>query len=142
MRTIILMRHADARNFGPNGEILNDFERKLTSKGESDAEQSALALKAQFQIDLIVSSNAARACGTAKFLLDQFPNSFFRQEELLYEGSKELIKRFIWSIEDEFNTICIVGHNPTISTVAQDLSNGDFIGIIKPGEYVITTHEI
>ncbi|MDX1917066.1 MAG: histidine phosphatase family protein [Rickettsiaceae bacterium] len=142
MRNIILMRHADAPNFDDNGNIISDFDRALSKTGEEQARETALALKSEFEIDLIISSNAPRAFRTAKYLLEQFPDTFFRQEELLYTESSEIIKRFIWSIEDDFATICIVGHNPSISSVARDLSNGEYVSTLKPAEYVVTKHDI
>ncbi len=141
MRTLVLMRHGDAPNFSDSGEVIEDFQRALSEKGKTETIISANALKSQYTIDLIIASHAPRSCNTAKFLLERFPDAFFRQEEVIYDGNSQLIKRFIWSIEDDFNTICIIGHNPTISSIARDFSKGEFTGTLKPSEFIITTQE-
>ncbi|MDX1924264.1 MAG: histidine phosphatase family protein [Rickettsiaceae bacterium] len=141
MRTFILMRHGDAPNFSASGEFIDDFDRSLSEKGKIETKAAAKKLSSKYNIDLIVSSNAPRSYTTAKFLLDEFPDCFFRQEEILYNGTSQLIQRFLWSIEDDFKVICIIGHNPTITEIIREMSNGEHSETLKPSEFVVIKDE-
>ena len=66
MKTLYIVRHAKAQEAQPG---LADFDRKLTHRGEDQAEQvSKILHKHSAKIDVILASPAARALATAQII--------------------------------------------------------------------------
>ncbi len=120
MKKIFLMRHADAPNI-----VGDDFNRILSKSGKAQAENAAKLLSS-YNIELILCSNAHRAIETCRFISKL--NSKARIEFLdeIYTGSIETIEEAISNaIEPELNEVLVIGHNPTIFSLAIDFCNKD-----------------
>lgn len=118
MKKIFLVRHA--KSDWNNSEI-EDIERPLNDRGYSNANQMSKSFKTM--PDLIVSSPAIRAISTALIFarnLNYDPNNLQIRKEL-YEASEKDYLSVIHQLDDQYNTIMLFAHNPTISTVAESL---------------------
>lgn len=137
VKTFVFMRHAKAQKI----EIdISDFDRKLTEKGKEDAKIAATTLiKTIPQIDLIISSSAKRTYKTAKIVAEEYgiEKSNIAIFNELYEAELSEYIKVIRNINNEdYKTILIVGHNPTIGAIASVLSNHEIFDF-KPGAYAV-----
>ncbi|MBN8677039.1 MAG: histidine phosphatase family protein [Chitinophagales bacterium] len=137
MRTLFLIRHAKS-SWGNPG--LRDFDRPLNDRGLHDGPRMAqLLAREKIQPDLLVSSPAKRAITTAQFFAEAFgvAVSDIRKEPAIYEANPTEILRLIAELPDEVNTVCIFGHNPTFTEVANLFAEDDIIenvptcGVVK-----------
>ena len=105
---LILWRHADAENSIP------DEERKLTGKGERQAERMAAWLKDNLPKDAVVLvSPARRTRETAGALTRKFDTV---QEVGTSANAQSVLKAAGWPRGDR--TVVIVGHQPTLGQAA------------------------
>lgn len=109
---LILWRHAEAEDVGPQG----DLSRRLTKKGRRQAERMARWLDARMQGDWrILCSPAARTVETVEPL--------GREHELCEQVSPSASARSVlqaagWPDGDR---VLVVGHQPTLGEVAARL---------------------
>jgi phosphohistidine phosphatase len=140
-RFLYLMRHAQSADKQPGQ---SDKDRELTVQGIRDSIKIGSWLHTQkINPDLIVSSTAMRAKATSGLLLDTLklmPEKIQLNEEL-YEASVRTFLREITQLEDTLNHVLCVGHNPTISYLAEYLTKAE-IGDLPPGGLVIIQFEI
>jgi phosphohistidine phosphatase len=121
MKTILLVRHAKSAWDDPS---LPDFERKLTSRGKSDAKMMATSLlEKNIQIDLFISSPAKRAKKTAKIFMKEFGIDKKKLKLLpsLYEASVKNFYEVIENLDDKEESIALFSHNPGITHFANSL---------------------
>ncbi len=119
MKKLFLIRHAKSDWTNPE---LKDIERYLNERGYSNA--NMMAAKFNYVPDLIISSPAIRAISTALIFarnLNYSTNTISIKQEL-YESSIEDYLSVINSIDNNFSTVLLFAHNPTISDVAQHLT--------------------
>jgi phosphohistidine phosphatase len=121
-RTLILLRHAKAETPGE----LPDFERRLTTAGESDADAAGSWLADErLRPDLVFCSPAARTRQTwqgVSIALAQArpdtPAPEVRYEKGLYDGGRTEVFDLLRMVADEVRTVLVVGHNPIVSEVS------------------------
>ena len=122
MKTIYLVRHASAVD---KSEASTDFERSLTKNGMKDAENMAKKLKEKnITPDLLISSPAKRAFETALILAKElnYPVQNSILKNVIYESSSaESFLDLVHEAGDKYNSIMLVGHDPTMSQFAQFL---------------------
>ena len=122
MRKLILLRHAKS---SWKDTSLDDFDRPLNRRGKKDAPIMADKLSMRkIKIDLIISSPAKRTTETAKI----FANILGYQSEIifndkLYEASYNDILEVINLIDDKYQNVLLVCHNPGITDLANYISN-------------------
>jgi len=136
MKTLLLMRHSIA--ILENIETI-DKDRSLTKAGFLVAEKAVSFLnKEKINIDLIIHSNAVRTTQTAKVVYDNFHSKtkIISNPDLYYAKEDEMLD-IIRSTENKVNNLMIVGHNPTISNLANDLIEQPDIGNFSPGAIAI-----
>lgn len=135
-RFLYLMRHAQSADKQPGQ---SDKGRELTAQGVRDSIKIGSHLYAQkINPDTIVSSDAVRAKTTASLLLDTLklmPEKIELNEEL-YEASVRTFLREITELQDNLNHVICIGHNPTVSYLAEYLTKAE-IGDLQPGSMVI-----
>lgn len=118
MKTLYLLRHAKSSWQDPN---LPDIERPLLEKG---LKRSKLIidyfLKHNIKIDLIISSPAVRAFATAEIFARalNYPVENIRQERKLYYGDSDAFYQQFLDVPSDVNSMMLVGHNPAITTFA------------------------
>ncbi|MBK9733508.1 MAG: histidine phosphatase family protein [Saprospiraceae bacterium] len=121
MKHIIIIRHAKSSWTDIN---LSDFERTLDPRGLSDAPIMAERLKSKgYSPEIIVSSDAMRAKTTAAYFADCFGLSL-KLDPKLYHGQSDNYLNAIAGINDEINTVALVGHNPGITHIANLIAPG------------------
>ncbi len=122
MKTLYIVRHAKAEDTKLG---MKDFDRCLTQRGKEQASQvSKILHKQSVKVDVILSSPAARALTTAQIIARgiHYPINEIQEIPDMYEASVEDLLEIISMIEPNCNSAMLVGHNPTISTLAQRFS--------------------
>lgn len=123
-RTLVLLRHAKADR--PAG--LSDTDRPLTDRGHADAAAAgAWMVNHGYVPDLVLCSPARRTRQTwhgVAVALAGAGSPVVRYERSLYEGAPAELLALIRSVEPEFRTVLIIGHNPTISQLSEQLDTG------------------
>ena len=118
MRTLYIIRHAKSSWDNPG---LRDFNRPLNERGFREAPMMAQLLADQgIRPDLLVSSPAKRAITTALFFAEKFgieENQVLREPDI-YEAAPTDILRIISNLPDSAAVVCLFGHNPTFTEVA------------------------
>jgi phosphohistidine phosphatase len=112
---LILWRHAEAEDPGPQG----DFARDLTKKGRKQAERMAEWLRPRLEGKWrVIASPAARAMQTAQAL-----GVDFEVEPGIdpTRSANDLLRAVDWPNADK---VIAVGHNPTFGEAAARLVGG------------------
>lgn len=122
MKTIYLIRHAKS-SWSEIG--MSDFDRPLNKRGKKDLPFMAKRLK-EFGIkpDLILSSPAKRAKKTTKEIAQTigYDEKKVVYQEALYDSSYTNYRYLLDSLDEDINSIFIIGHNPTLTDVGEKLS--------------------
>ena len=119
---LCLTRHAKSDWSTPE---LNDIDRPLNKRGYSDAPMMGKRLKERGIIpDMILSSTAVRAYTTARIVSQEleYPVKKIVLREELYDTSAEIYTRVLKEYVNS-STILLFGHNPTITTLANELGD-------------------
>lgn len=133
-KTLILVRHslADASS------VDKDFNRKLTSHGEKLAAKTAMLLLPHIKGKAcVVTSDAVRAFHTASIIAEaaRIPDELIFPEHFIYQTYSDELFRHILSMPDEFDTIILTGHNPSVSELAAAFSN--LSDAFRPAEAIV-----
>ncbi|OGN43136.1 MAG: histidine phosphatase [Caulobacterales bacterium RIFCSPHIGHO2_01_FULL_70_19] len=116
MQRLILMRHAEAERSGGAG---GDRDRPLSARGRADAVLMGQALAARgLRPDLALVSPAARTRQTWSLVHDALGDVQVRDDEALYNGSADVLRRFVEAAEDEAGCLLVVAHNPGVHLLA------------------------
>jgi phosphohistidine phosphatase len=116
MQRLILMRHAEAERASGSGR---DRDRALSARGRTDAAAMGRALAARgVRPDLALVSPAARTRQTWDLLHDAFGDVQIRDDEALFNGGAETLRRHVEAVEDEAGCLMVVAHNPGIHLLA------------------------
>jgi phosphohistidine phosphatase len=118
MKTLYLVRHAKS-SWGHPG--LTDFDRPLLDTGIKRNRKIIKYLNDKHvTVDLIISSPAVRTLETARLIANgiDYPIENIQPEPVLYEASLRDYQNLIFDTPDEINSLMIVGHNLTITYVA------------------------
>ena len=120
-RQIVLIRHAKSSWNNPGQ---SDFDRPLNERGKEDAPDMGRRLKeAGILPDLIVSSTAKRAQQTARLISDEvgFSTTNIESRDELYHAPPSVFESIIHSLDNKFETVFFVAHNPGITEFAASL---------------------
>ncbi|NVJ46098.1 MAG: histidine phosphatase family protein [Cytophagia bacterium] len=114
VRNLLLIRHAEAEF--PT-EKKRDFERSLTTNGQNQGIILSTYIKdLPFELDAIYHSPAHRTLETSRLIVDALEKvPRFMDAEELYEATGNLMKAFINRLDDNFQHVAIVAHNPGIA---------------------------
>ena len=124
MKSVILFRHGKS---DWNASYGTDHDRPLNSRGIKAAKKMGQYLLEKDQIpDLIISSTAIRAKTTAQLAIESANwQSKLMFERGIYGGSPEYLLGLIHSQDDQYNSLCLVGHEPNFSLfISQATGNG------------------
>lgn len=137
MKQLVLCRHAKS---SWKRLELADIDRPLSGRGKRDAPLMARQLKAWGLLpDLILSSPAKRARKTAKVVaaeLDYAKRDIVQDERLYLQGSNSLLK-VLAETSDSHEVVMLVGHNPDLTELAEQLIGKVLDGIPTAGVVVI-----
>lgn len=115
MKTVILMRHAEARPEQPGSP---DFDRRLSVAGEHMAHESAMQLRQTgVTVDRILTSSAFRTLQTAQAIAGTVcPDAPLLALDELYLAPAAAYSDAIRQITDLADqSVAVVGHNPGIA---------------------------
>jgi phosphohistidine phosphatase len=118
-RNLVLMRHA--KSAYPDG--VADHDRPLASRGVRESGLAGDWLRANLPaVDSVLCSTATRARET---LAGTGIDAPVRYIERLYGAAPGTVIEEINGVPDDVNTLLVVGHEPTTSTVAIILAGDD-----------------
>lgn len=122
MKRLTLIRHGKTEQEGYD----RDYTRILVPRGIKDAKKIAEDLK-EWKIfpDKIISSPATRAFTTSKLLAEglNYPELKIEElKELYFEYTTQDFVDLVHGTDDDVETLFIVGHNPFMHYMAQNMS--------------------
>ena len=121
MRRLFLVRHAKAELSSVGRD---DYARKLTERGRSDATRVAKALAARrFLPDVLIHSGAARAKETAEIFAAAWQGKIaLEKDAALYDASLATLLDRTLALADAHKSVGLVAHNPGLGELATTLS--------------------
>lgn len=123
MKTLILMRHSHAVS---NNPAYDDFERPLTEDGLELANRTAKKL-ADYPVTRIICSSATRTMETAAIVQKTLNNpddaTIVPVDSLYHAGATSYLNVLGAMAMDEDDCVVMVGHNPAVAQLVQDLSH-------------------
>ena len=128
MKRLILVRHAKSSWANPGQD---DIDRPLNERGLRNAPNMARRLRERGQVPaLAISSPARRALTTAQLMAAELgiAGADIRVEPSLYEASVEIWLRVIATLPAGVGSVLMVGHNPTLTELANQLCHALHIG--------------
>lgn len=137
MKTVFFVRHAKS-SWDHAG--LSDIDRPLNERGLRDAPFMAHMLAGKgVRPDRIISSPANRAYSTAQFFASSFGISPKEIEVVksIYEAWPDEIIRIVNHLPDQFSTVVLFGHNPTLTAVANMFSNEYIVNLPTCGIFQV-----
>ena len=130
-RYLYLLRHAESKERLPSQP---DRERELTQRGVREALLiGSYLFREKTTFDSVLTSVAVRAKATANLLADamKFEPEKITEEEALYDASTRTFFQFISSLDDRYESVLCIGHNPSISYLAESFTKSE-IGDMPP----------
>jgi phosphohistidine phosphatase len=118
MKRLYLIRHAKS-SWGEPGE--SDIDRPLLEKGIKRTMKVIRFLNERdVKIDLMISSPAVRAYQTALLVAKGigYPEDKIQIDRKIYDGYYDRILDLIYATSGEVDSLMIIGHNPTITHLA------------------------
>jgi phosphohistidine phosphatase len=134
-KELFFIRHSEARE-AYRGQP--DIERELTESGSIRAMQLANYLKSKgVQPDALLSSEAVRARTTAELLGEKLlqPGQEIVYHQDLYESSMRLMLAAINTLDNNWKTVILVGHNPVLPYTVEYLT-GTILETLEPGGFL------
>jgi len=117
------MRHGKTEAHHVDG----DFARELTDRGVQDSARIGRVIKGTVgKIDVIVSSPAARAAQTARIVAKEigFEGKIEWRPEI-YGASPDVLLNIVGGLPQGVSTALLVGHNPGLEELIEDLTETD-----------------
>jgi phosphohistidine phosphatase len=122
VRTLVLLRHAKAETPGE----LPDFDRRLTEKGDADADAAGSWLADErLRPGLVLCSSARRTRQTWQGVSvalaqadPETPSPEVHYEQSLYDGGRTEVIDLLRAVPDSVRTVLVIGHNPTMTDVS------------------------
>ena len=123
MKKLFIIRHAKSSWDHPR---LRDRDRPLNSRGQNDAPRMAKLFKREVgSVDQLISSPAVRALTTCKIFSRELsiPEDSILVQESIYGASTSSLLDLINNFNEAWSSVCIFGHNPTFTYLAEELAN-------------------
>jgi len=134
MKTLCIIRHSKS---SWKDIALDDFDRPLTQKGKDDALFMAKKLSdMDISPNIIISSPSKRAESTVNIMKTQWQyDKEIVYNKKIYDSNMINLKNIIKNLNSNFETAFLVGHNPGLNMLAEDLC--DFLKNIATTGIVI-----
>jgi len=128
MKKLTLIRHGKS----DHSAHLADRDRPLNPRGEADAAAMAEWLKTHYAgcaPQQIFSSPARRALTTAKIIAPKLDSEAATvvTDARLYTFEPEPLYRFLETLDDQLDFIALVGHNPAMTLLINELCSNTSI---------------
>ncbi|PWR00402.1 SixA phosphatase family protein [Leucothrix pacifica] len=121
-KLLYLLRHAKS---SWADHSMSDFERPLNKRGIQQASQIAAILASKEpRPQVIISSPANRAFSTAKTMAVALGSdkSKIGSDKRIYEANIQTLMYLIQELDDDLESVMLVGHNPGFSHLVNTLS--------------------
>jgi phosphohistidine phosphatase len=124
-KTLYLVRHAKSswKDFS-----LADIDRPLNKRGRRSAPDMGERMMTQGHIpELIISSPANRARSTARIIAEQLgydPAAIEIEDRLYFSGTLRM-RQVIEGLDDSYGKVMLVGHNPAMTHLMNNLAGSD-----------------
>ena len=121
-KSLFLLRHAKAI---AGGILVPDIDRTLSDRGVKDAKKlGSKLLKKSLDFDLILTSPSIRTITTAQLVANKlgYKQKYIAVEKRLNGADVQNILSLISKVSKKVDKLMIVGHNPSISTLACHLA--------------------
>lgn len=120
VKNLFLIRHADANS--ATKDTL-DFDRRLSAKGLLEAQSLGKYLKTiSIELEVIYTSPSLRTLETCSQIaagLDKSPRIISSEE--YYEATRNVLIAAVNRMDDLFENVAIIAHNPSISMLYEYL---------------------
>jgi phosphohistidine phosphatase len=121
MKTLLILRHAKSSWKLPD---LSDHDRPLNRRGKRDAPRMGKLLKEkELAPDLVISSTATRAKDTASAVAN---HSGYKGKKIkfksLYAAEPSAYLAVLRELDDKYQRVLIVGHNPGVEELIEMLT--------------------
>lgn len=122
-KVLILFRHAKAEQVVGKP----DHERELTGRGRRDAQAAGQWLHDhELGAELVLCSDSTRTRQTWAAAVDGGAcGETVEYDHALYTGSAQAVLHTVREQGGEAQVVLVVGHNPTMATLASGLAEGD-----------------
>ena len=125
MKSITFIRHAHA-----SGDPFSktDFDRPLSQLGIEEANLMGNILeKKEINFGQIISSSACRTMSTAEIIKNKMSiTSKIVPKKNIYGASSADLFYLIEEFDDNINSVALIGHNPTLHLISEQLSGKQF----------------
>lgn len=112
MKRLLIIRHAKAVDHSDEG----DFHRELAQKGIRDAGKLAQHIhKKNHQPEHVITSPATRTLMTADIITQQLSLPAAEPVQDIYEASEPTLLNIVNAINNKYDYVALVGHNPGLS---------------------------
>jgi phosphohistidine phosphatase len=122
MKILTLIRHAKSSWKDPT---LPDWDRPLNKRGRRDAPMMGERLAGrEAYADLLITSSAVRAVATAEAIATaiEYPADEILVDERLYGADEFEILEVIQNLDDAWERVMLIGHNPGLTDLVNALS--------------------
>jgi len=105
-----------------------DIERPLNAIGLQNASRMGMKLKEEeHSFDIILTSPAERAMTTATLIAEQvgYDPARIHVNDDIYDASVRTLLQTVNNFKNEWTSVLLVGHNPSISYLAEYISDGE-----------------
>lgn len=129
-RKLYLIRHS----YAEEGRGKKDIERNLTHEGQSTVRAlGRYLINQEFNPDVILCSTSERTKETGLNLVEELEinEQILNFKEVIYNASVRELLEVLAEVPNEYKSVAIIGHNPTITFFAEYLS-GAAIGNMSP----------
>ncbi len=133
MKTLTLLRHAKSSWDHPE---LADIDRPLNKRGKRDAPIMGERLaRAGISPELILTSPARRARKTASRVARAlgYPADRIVVDPRIYAAAPAELMALIRGLDDRWSDVMLVGHNPTLTELANELTAADIDNVPTAG---------
>jgi len=131
-KELFLIRHARSNEKAPDQQ---DVDRTLTTEGMQQSTRIGFYFSNEGLLpDIIITSPAIRAQQSSTIIADQLKLNTERvhSNDELYEASVRTFLQVVKLFKEEWERVFAVGHNPTISYLAEYITGAE-IGVMSAG---------
>jgi phosphohistidine phosphatase len=122
MRRLLLLRHA--KSAGKDDPRLTDHERPLAARGRRACAAMAEHM-AGTEVDLVLCSTARRAVDTWEGVKKGVEAGEVLFDDALYTFDEDDLHERLAELEDDLDSVLLVGHNPALEMLIFDLTGED-----------------
>ena len=133
-KDLYLIRHASSNEKEPDQK---DIDRTLSTDGIQEATRVGHHFKQEgIQPDIIITSPAVRALGTATLIAEQlkYNTDQIHENDELYVASVRTLLQVVNNLKTEWNKVFIITHNPAVSYLAEYIT-GSEVGSMAAGGF-------